>query len=187
MKRRVYLASLVALTTGAGCISSTATTNRTSSKPMKKTVSVTNRATNKKQKSLKFDVEVINAAITASSTARITLKYTNTGEDTLKLNINPEEPDPVPSVEDTPGLILLSEIHNPKRRSPECWKPTQESFPQPGVAYHHPIQPGQTVALTYEVWADPHQEADCIRPGEYRFKPLYGSITLTVARDRAER
>ena len=181
MKRRTYLASLAALTTSSGCIDSIATTNQTHSKQMEKTVSVSDVAENEQSKGLNFDVEVVNAAITTSSTARIMLRYTNTGEDILTLNINPEEPDPLSSVEDTPGLILLSDISNPTRASSDCWKPKQENFPQPGVAYNYPIEPRQTAALTYEVWADPQQEAECIRLGKYRFEPLYGSFTLSVA------
>lgn len=180
MKRRTYLVSVAALTMSAGCIGSTATTNETNSKQMRKTVSVSKAAQNGKIESLKFDVEVVEAAITTSSTGQVTLRYTNTGEDTLKLNVNPEEPDPLSSIKDMPGLILLSDVHNATQASSECWKPEQESFPQPGVAYNYPIKSGQTAALTYEVWANPQQKADCIRTEEYRFEPLYGSFTLTI-------
>lgn len=190
MNRRTYLASLAALTTGSGCISNAMSQN--ASNPMEKTVSVSNVARrppaepenldeDEKPTDLEFGVEVVDAEITPSTKARVMLTYRNGGEDTLKLNINPERPDPQPSNAENPGLILLSDAYDPSRASADCWKPEQKSFPQPAVAYQHPIEPGESATLEYGVWAAPQQEADCIRPGVYQFEPLYGSFTLTVA------
>lgn len=134
---------------------------------------------------LKMDVTIVEAEITTTSTARVMFTYTNTGEDTLKLNINPEAPDPLPSETDDPGLILLSETYDPTRATADCWKPEQEGFPQPAVAYQSPLESGESATLAYDVWAAPQQEADCIRPVDYQFKPLYGSFTLTVTTNKS--
>lgn len=189
MNRRTYLASLAALTTGSGCISNA--TSQNSSNRMEETVSVSNverRPPAEPEKldederptDLEFGVRVVDAEITPSSTARVTLTYTNGGENTLKLNIDPEQPDPLSSSAESPGLILLSDAYDPTRAVDACWKPEQESFPQPAVAYQHPIEPGEEATLAYDVWAAPQQESDCLRPANYQFEPLYGSFTLTV-------
>lgn len=189
MNRRTYLASLAALTTGSGCVSSAVTQN--SPNQMERTVSVSNVARrppaepekldeDEKPTDLAFDVAVSDAEITPRSTARVTLRYTNRGEDTLELNINPDRPDPQPSTGEDPGLILLSDAYEPTRSTANCWKPEQDRFPQPAVAYQHPIEPAETETLEYDVWAAPRQEADCIRPEDYKLEPLYGSFTLTV-------
>lgn len=196
MNRRTYLASLAVLTTGSGCISNAMSQN--SSDQMEKTVTVSNVERrppaepekldeDEKPTDLEFDVEVVDAEITPSTTARLTLRYTNGGEDTLKLNINPERPDPQPSDADDPGLILLSNAYDPTQATADCWKPEQESFGQLAVAYQHPIEPGESATLAYDVWAAPLQEADCIRPGDYQFEPLYGSFTLTIATNEVEK
>jgi spore coat protein CotH len=97
MKRRTYLASLATLTASAGCLGGTAATNNSSSQQMQKKVSVSNISTEGAPKGLDLNVEVDDATITESSTARVSLKYMNTGENTLTLNINPDAPDPVSS------------------------------------------------------------------------------------------
>lgn len=163
---------------------------------MEKTVSVSNVTRrppaepekldeDEKPTGLEIDVDVIEAAITPRSPARVTLTYTNAGEDTLKLNINPDGPDPLTSEMDDPGLVLLSDTYDPTRAA-DCWKPEQESFPQFAVVHQFPIEPGESAPLVYDVWAAPQQEADCIRPADYRFKPLYGSFTLTVTTNESE-
>lgn len=129
---------------------------------------------------LEIDVNILEPEITPSSTARVMLTYTNTGEDALELNINPDGPDPLSSEMNDPGMILLSETYDPTRADAVCWKPEQASFPQPAVVYQYPIEGGESATLAYDVWAAPQQEADCIRPADFQFKPLYGSFTLTV-------
>lgn len=181
MKRRTYLASLATLTASAGCLGGIAATNNSSPQQMQKTVTVSNVSTKGAPEGLDLNVEVGDATITESSTARVSLKYTNTGEKTLTLNINPDAPDPVPSVEDSPGLLLLSNAYNPKQTSPGCWKPKPDQFVQPGVVHNYSLEPGQTATLTYDVWANPKQDG-CIQPGDYQLELLYGSATLTVAR-----
>lgn len=195
MNRRTYIASVAALTTGpsAGCIGYG---SPTSDNRMRKTVSVSDveRTTpesienvdeDEKPTHLKFGVVMGDETITADSTARVTLTYTNGGDDALKLNINPQQPDPEPSADENPGIILLSDAYDPERTSDSCWKPEQDTFGGPAVAYQHPIEPGQTAKLPYDVWAAPKQDADCIQPGDYQFDTLYGSCTMTVKRDDA--
>ncbi|MFB6303001.1 MAG: hypothetical protein ABEH78_09100 [Haloferacaceae archaeon] len=126
-----------------------------------------------------------DATITPDATARVTLTYANTGDDRLRLNVHPERPDPVHSVEENPGLVFLSDAYDPTRASDTCWKPAEDAFPVPAVAYQYPIEPGDSVTLPYEVWAAPGQEADCIEPGDYRFDPLYGTFTVAVKRAAA--
>ena len=135
---------------------------------------------------LEFGVEAVDAKITSTTTARVVLTYTNGGEDILKLNINPERPDPQSSSRESPGLILLSDAYDPSRTLDTCWKPEQKGFPRPAVAYQHPIEPGESATLAYDVWATPQQDADCIRPADYQFEPLYGSFTLTVTSNESE-
>lgn len=194
MNRRTYLVSVATLTAGAGAgclgIVSSRSTNR-----KRKTVSVSDvtRTTPKSMENvdqdeqptnLVFDVVVNDDTITADSTAKVTLKYTNEGSDTLKLNINPNAPVPVSSVDTNPGLILVSEAYDPKRTSNSCWKPRRDAFAVPAAVYQYPIEPGQTANLSYRVWAAPKQNADCIKPGTYQFDPLYGSFAMTVKRDK---
>jgi hypothetical protein len=181
MKRRTYLASLATLTASAGCLGGTAATNNSSPQQMQKTVSVSNVSTEGVPEGLDLNVEVSDATITESSTARVSLKYMNTGENTLTLNINPDALDPVSSVENRPGILLFSDAYDPKQTSPGCWKPKQDQFVQPGVVHNYSLEPGQTATLTYNVWATPKQDG-CIQPGDYQLELLYGSATLTVAR-----
>lgn len=181
MKRRTYLVSLATLTASAGCLGGTAATNNSSPQQMQKTVSVSNVSTKGAPEGLDLTVKVGDATITESSTARVSIKYTNAGEKTLTLNVNPDAPDPVSSVEDSPGLLLLSDMYDPKQTSPGCWKSTRDQFVRPGVGYNYPLEPGQTATITYDVWATPKQDG-CIRPGDYQLELLFGSATLTVAR-----
>ncbi|NEU58025.1 hypothetical protein [Halorussus sp. MSC15.2] len=181
MKRRTYLASSATFTASAGCLGRIAATNDFSTKQTQKTVSVTNVGTKGAPEGLDLHVAVHDPTITEDSTARMSLKYTNIGENTLSLNINPDAPDPVFSVEDSPGLLLLSDAYDPRQTSPGCWKPKQDQFVQPGVVHNYRLEPGQTATLTYDVWANPTQDG-CIQPGDYRLELLYGSTTLTVAR-----
>ena len=195
MNRRTYLASLTAFTTCGGCLNNAV--NLDSSHQMEKTVSVSNVRRrppaepekldeDEKPTDLEFGVEAVDAKITSTTTARVMLTYTNGGENVLKLNINPERPDPQSSRAESPGLVLLSEAYDPTRRSDTCWKPQQEGFPRPAVGYQYPIEPGGSATLAYDVWATPGQDADCIRPADYQFEPLYGSFTLTVTSNESE-
>lgn len=194
MNRRSYLSSIAALTAGAGCLgrASDGTPDRVG-----KTVSVSdvgrttpdsveNVDADERPTHLEFDVEVRDATITANSTARIALEYTNTGADALELNVYPEQPDPVSSVDANPGLILLSDAYDPARTSDTCWKPERDAFAVPAVAHQHPIEAGGTATLPYGVWASPDQGAECIEPGTYQFDPLFGSFTLAVRRDGSD-
>lgn len=191
MHRRTCLASLATLATG-GCLGSPM--SQTAPDRPRRTVAVSGverRAPpsperlddDERPTGLEFDVEIVDGGITSGSTARIRLAYTNAGEETLELNIDPARPDPLPAVEADPGLVLLSGGYEPTRASTGCWKPEEESFPQPAVARQHPVGSGERESLAYEVWAAPGQAADCIRPGAYAFRPLFGSFTLTVSTD----
>lgn len=198
MNRRSFLSSVAsgtAISAGSGCISNVVGEN--SAPQMEKMVTVSNVERRppaepekldeeEKPTGLVIDVNIVEAKITPSSTARVTLAYTNTGEDTLKLNINPEGPDPLASKAGDPGLILLSDTYDPTRAAADCWKPEQKGFPQLAVAYQYPIEPGESATLAYDVWAAPQQEANCIRSADYQFEPLYGSFTLTVATNDSE-
>ncbi|MFB6133125.1 MAG: hypothetical protein ABEJ44_06965 [Halanaeroarchaeum sp.] len=197
MKRRRFLGSIAALSgisAGSGCLGSPGGTN--DSFRTDRTVGVTDVERrppaepekldeDEKPTGLEIDVSVVETRITTADTARVVLRYTNAGRDTLELNVNPESPDPLSSEMDDPGLILVSDAYDPTRATPGCWKPVEERFPQPAVAYQYPIEPGESATLAYDVWAAPRQEADCIRPGEYQFTPLYGSFTLAVRTDRS--
>lgn len=192
MYRRTFLASFAALTAGgsAGC---TSRAESVSTPPYRKIIAVSNvnRTTpesidnvsrEQQPTELEFRVDVTDETITPDSTAQVALKYTNTGEDTLEVNLNPDHPNPITSDDETPGLVLLSDAYDPTRASDTCWKPTEDGFPVPAVAYQYPIEPGETVTLPYKLWAAPDQEASCITLGDYRFEPLYGSFTITVRR-----
>jgi len=144
---------------------------------MDKTVTVSNA---EQPTGLAVDVTVVDESITPSTTARVALTYTNTGEEVRTVNLAPETPDPLPSVRNDPGLVLLSDAYETTRTGTECWNPEQEGFPQPAVVYQTPIEPSQSITLEYDVWAAPQQDADCIEPDTYRFEPVYGSFTLTV-------
>lgn len=192
MHRRTYLASIAALATG-GCLGSP--TSRAATDRPQRTVAVSDvdrrgppsperLGDDERPTGLEFDVEVVDGAITSGSTARIRLAYSNAGEDPMELNIDPERPDPLSANQADPGLILLSSAYGPTRASTDCWKPEEPSFPQPAVAHQHPVGPRERESLAYEVWAAPGQAADCIQPGTYAFRPLFGSFTLTVS-DRA--
>jgi len=195
MKRRTYVATVAALTTWSGCISSAM--SESPSNETHKTVSVSNVERRSpanpekldeeaKPKGLQLDVSVIDAEITPDATARVRLTYTNDGDDTIKLNINPERPKPQHSDADDPGLILLPDARDPTRASTDCWKSEQESFPILSVAYQHPIEPGGSETMEYDVWAAPQQEAECVQPGDYQFEPLFGSFVLNVKRANSE-
>lgn len=187
MNRRTYLASLAALTGSAGCL----TAGLSLSDRWEKTVSVSaverrlpesieNVTEDERPTGLAFDATVTREAITPDATARIALGYTNTGSETLTLNVDPDRPAYVPSVAEDPGVVLLSDAHDPTRRSATCWKPKRDTFGQFPVPNRHPIEPGDTETLEYDVWAAPKQDADCMEPATYRFEPLYGSFALTV-------
>lgn len=192
MRRRAFLTSCAALTAvgSAGC---TSQAESPSPARHRKIVSVSdvrrttpdsfdNVSRNQRPTGLEFHVDVADEIITSDSTARVALKYTNTGDETLEVNLNPDQPDPITSVTENPGLVLLSDAYDPTRSSDTCWKPTEDGFPAPAVAYQHPIEPGETVTLPYDVWAAPKQETRCIAPGDYQFEPLYGSFRITVTR-----
>lgn len=191
MNRRSYLASLAIMPTG-GCMSSAM--NSSSSTFRRKSVSVSNVRKrvptgmenvdeDEEPSGLEFDVRVFSGEITRSSTARLAITYANGGDSTLTLDINPDEPAPIKSIEIDSGLILLPDTFDPSRRSSDCWKPTKDHFPYPAVAYQHPIEPGESVRLEYDVWASPDQSAGCIQTKQYQFEPLYGAFTVDVSRD----
>lgn len=188
MHRRTVLAATAALTGASGCLSSPLSSSRT---PARKTVSASDVARRTPSdpdrpddaappSDLRFDVSVDEPAITGEATARLSLEYANEGGETVEVNLDPSSPDPVSSLTDDPGLVLLSDAYDPTRRG-GCWKPEAEGFPQPAVAYRHPIEPGEQVTLAYAVWASPQQDPACIEPGEYAFDPPYGSFSLRVA------
>ena len=199
MKRREFLASTATVTTTAaagGCIANEI--GRNSPSQMEKTASLSNVERrppaepekldeDEKPTGLEVDINIVEEKITSSSPARLSLIYTNTGEETLKLNINPEMPDPLESEMKDPGLILLSDPYDATRTAADCWKPKQDSFPQPKVGHQTPIISGEGAILEYELWANPQQTADCIRPADYQFKPLYGSFTLAVATNESSK
>lgn len=190
MNRRRVLATLgtLALGTSAGC-AATSQTNTSSDAHRTVSVSHVGRTTpedvetvtaDERPTGLRFDVAVTDATVSPDSTARVELTYANAGQETLELNVNPEHPGPVTSVETDPGLLLLSGGYDPTRASDACWKPTQDHFGELAVAYQHPIEPGESATLAYDVWAAPSQEATCIAPGAYHFETLYGAFTLHV-------
>ena len=199
MKRREFLVSTATVTTTAavgGCIANEI--GRNLSSQMEKTASLSNVERrppaepekldeDEKPTGLEIDINVVEEKITSSSPVRLSLIYTNTGEETLKLNINPEKPGPLESEMKDPGLILLSDPYDPARTAADCWKPKQDSFPQPKVAHQTPIKSGESAILEYELWADPQQTADCVRPADYQFKPLYGSFTLAITTNESSK
>lgn len=185
MNRRAYLATVAGL--GAGCVGTA-----TGPAGGEQIVSVSNveRRTpadperldaDERPTALEIAVEVVDPTITDESTARLALAYSNTGSDTLELNINPELPDPLPSVADDPGLLLLSDGTGATRMDRDCWKPAQDRFPVPAVVYQYPLEPGERATMAYDVWADPLQTADCIQSGTYSVEPLSGSFVLSVS------
>lgn len=143
MNRRSFpasAASLPAISVGSGCIRNAVGRNAAAQTDLTVTVSTVERRPpaepekldeDEKPTDLEIDVTLVEADITPSSTARGWLTYTNTGEDTLELNIDPQSPDPLPSKADDPGLILLSDAYDPTRAAAGCWKPDQERFPSP--------------------------------------------------------
>lgn len=185
MRRRTFVASLAALAASAGCIENT--TVQGSDDQMQKTIDVSDVTTEPgDEDGLTFDVTVVESTITPDASARIELVYENDGANTLTLNLGPDNPTPVFTEENDPGLVLLSDAYDPTRESDECWKPQEEEFPQPAVVRTHQLDPSETVTLAYDVWADPNQEADCIQPGEYGFEPQSGAFTLSVSGEESE-
>lgn len=180
MNRRTYITSLAAIAASTGCIESMP--GQTSPDTMRRTVSVENVAEDEAPPGIQFDVEISDAEITTDATARIALGYENAGEEPRELNINPEGPDPLSSEDEDPAIVLLSDAYDPARSSADCWKPEQDGFPQPAVVHRHELDPGERATLEYEVWADPQQEAGCIRRGTYQFEPLYGTFSLAISR-----
>lgn len=189
MNRRSCLASLVALTTGSGCIGRA--TDQSPSNQMNKSISISdverrppsepeNLGVDEKPSDIEFTVDIVREDITPETTARIALGYENASDETRTLNVNPDQPGPISSVTESPGLVLLSDTPDLSRQSSSCWKPERDTFGRVRVGYQHPISPGDVETLEYDVWAAPQQDADCIEPGTYRFEPLYGSFTLTV-------
>lgn len=177
MKRRTCLASITSLATlgiGSGCIGRA---KLQQSSNQKKTVDVSSV---KQPEELTIEVDPVEKQITANSTARIALVYTNGGESVRKVNLNPDNPDPLPSIGTDPGLLLLSETYDPTQATANCWKPEEERFPQPAVVHQQPLKPGQSLSLEYDVWANPQQTADCIQPRKYQFDPIYGAFELIV-------
>lgn len=189
VKRRPYLASLAALTGSAGCLGTT--TSVSPSARSRTTVSLSNAGRRLPENveavsedewpsGLAFDAAITRETVTPDAPARIALEYTNTGSETLTPNIDPDHPAPVPSTATNPGLVLLSAVHDPTRRTSTCWKPEDDTFGHFPVANQYPIEPGDTETIEYRLWAAPEQDADCIQAGTYRFEPLYGAFTLTV-------
>jgi hypothetical protein len=129
---------------------------------------------------IEFTVDIVSESITPETTARIALEYENASNDARTLNVNPDQPGPISSVTESPGLVLLSDAQDLSRQSSACWKPERDTFGRVRVGYQHSISPGDVETLKYDVWAAPQQDADCIEPGTYQFEPLYGSFTLTV-------
>ena len=179
MRRRTCVASLATLAATAGCLGGTSDADSSPSPQAPKTVSVSGVSSEGTPDGVELDATVADDTITERSTARVSLEYANTGGETRVLNIDPDAPDPVSSVDDSPGLVLLSDAYDPERTSSGCWKPVRDRFVQPGVAHRYEIAPGDTATLGYDVWAAPTQDG-CIRPGTYRLDPLYGSTTLAV-------
>lgn len=189
MNRRTYLGSLATIMASAGCIGPTASLGSSDRSRMTVSVSnverrlpesIENVAEEDRPTELAFGVDVARETIASETTARVVLEYTNTGDETLSLNVDPDRPRYVLSVAENPGLFLLSDAHDPTRRSATCWKPERETFGQFTVPNRHPIEPGDTETVEYDVWAAPVQDADRIQLGTYRFEPLYGSFTLTI-------
>lgn len=179
MRRRTFVASLAALTVSAGCIASS---EQESDDQAEKTIDVSDvTARPGDEDGVAFDVLVVESTITPSTGARIELVYENTGTDTLTLNIDPEEPNPLFTDESDPGLVLLSSAYDPTRESDHCWKPEEQGFPQPAVVRSYQLDPGETATLRYDIWAAPEQNADCIQPGDYSFEPRSGAFTLSVS------
>lgn len=189
VKRRPYLASLATLTGSAGCLGTT--TSFSPSPRSGTTVSLSNVEPrlpetietvpeDERPSDLAFDAAITRETVTPDAPARIALEYTNTGSETLTPNIDPDHPAPVPSTATNPGLVLLSAVHDPIRRTSTCWKPEDDTFGHFAVANQYPIEPGDTETIEHRVWAAPEQDADCIQAGNYRFEPLYGVFTLTV-------
>lgn len=178
MRRRTYLSSVAAMVVTTGCIGNGA--NQSPSEQMQKRVSVKDVVASTETENLEIEVGIPNAEITANATAHIRISYANNGSESIELNIDPDAPAPLPSTEEEPGLVLLSDAYDPTRASDECWKPEEESFPEPAVVNQYAIEPGQTVELEYDVWANPQQEASCIEPGEYQFEPIEGEFVLIV-------
>ena len=155
MKRRELLVSTATVTATAaasGCIANEI--GRNSPSQMEKTASLSNVKRrppvdpekldeDEKPTGLEVDINIVEEKITSSSSARLSLVYTNTGEETLKLNINPEMPDPLESEMKDPGLILLSDPYDAARTAGDCWKPKQDSFPQPKGDTKLPLNRGR--------------------------------------------
>lgn len=180
MRRRTFIGSLAALTVSAGCIANTP--DQGPDNQMKKTIAVSDVTAQPGDKDgLAFDVIVVESTITPSTGARTELVYQNNGTDTLTLNINPDEPNPLFTDESDPGLVLLSNAYDPTQGADDCWKPEEQEFPQPAVVHPYQLAPGETATLVYDIWAAPKQNADCIQPGEYTFTPKSGTFTLSVS------
>jgi len=179
MRRRTCVASLATLAATAGCLGGTSDADGSPSPRAPKTVSVFDVGSEGTPDGIELNVTADDDRITERSTARVSLEYTNTAGETRILNIDPDAPDPVSSVDDSPGLVLLSDAYDPERTSSGCWKPVRDRFVQPAVAHRYEIAPGDTATLGYDVWAAPTQDG-CIRSGTYRLDPVYGSATLAV-------
>ncbi|MFB6253981.1 MAG: hypothetical protein ABEI06_05180 [Halobacteriaceae archaeon] len=176
MKRRKYLASVVGLTASTGCLGRIASGNVSDPN---KVVSVINARGHVEGNTV--TVEVVDDEITPDSTARISLRFTNESNQTIKLHFRPDHPEPLHSEPDdvTPALMLFSDTFNPERVSPHCWKPKEVPAFRP-VLTEYRLNPGHSVTMEYEVWASPNQDADCIQAKKYLFEHPEASFELQV-------
>ena len=184
MHRRTCLAALAGLFSTAGCAQLSAVSNDPQQRDaadgplMISSIS----ASTPEDSSVALSATVIREAITPEETARVAIEYTNTGDSTVTININPDKPDPLHSVprDETPGLYLIPDGYSPTRASGECWK-AAESLPVQASITEYDLPSGESVQMEYDVWGSPKQSAACIQTDAYELSPPEGAVSLTIS------
>jgi len=129
---------------------------------------------------MSVDATVTSAQVTADSTARLDLQFTNDTDAAITLALT-ENPEPLVA---TPSEIVLFAAASEKQRqrgSGVCWRP-QGAVGGDGAMEQNRLQPGESLVLSLRVWS--HPDADgCLPTGEYDFgwdSPPSWRLTLAV-------
>lgn len=132
---------------------------------------------------LAFSVRATDPEITEQTTSTVVLERRNTGQERIEVGTNPEYPYPEYSsnVGDSLGIVLVSpRTHDLEAAEPGCWG--LETLPVIFPGDTMVLDPGESIAVEYDVWAEPTEDRRCIQPGTYSFEERLVTWTLRIAR-----